>query len=79
MAKFLFLIKKISNGSNIKFTVGSLVQIKEFYKVLEKCQILYGLEVNKVILDPCNIEINKDDERTFSAIGIGKDFECKFN
>ena len=69
------------NDSNLKFTVGSLVQIKDFYKGLKDCIIWYslGIKIDKVILNPGNIEINKDDERTFSAIGIRKDFECKLN
>ena len=33
--------------------------------------------IDKVILYPGNIEIDKNDERTFSAIGIRNDFECK--
>lgn len=69
-----------SNNSNHKFTVGSLVQVKEFYKALEECsKYSLGIKMDKVILNPGNIEINKDDERTFSAIGIRKDFECKLN
>ena len=68
------------NNSNHKFTVGSLVQVKEFYKALEECaKYSLGIKMDKVILNPGNIEINKDDERTFSAIGIRKDFECKLN
>jgi len=69
------------NDSNLKFTVGSLVQIKDFYKGLKDCIIScsLGIKIDKVILNPGNIEINKDDERTFSAIGIRKDFECKLN
>lgn len=34
-------------------------------------------KIDKVILNPGNIEIDKNDEMTFSAIGIRKDFECK--
>ena len=70
-----------SNDSNLKFTVGSLVQIKDFYKGLKDCIILYnlGIKIDKVIINPGNIEIKKDDERTFSSIGIRKDFECKLN
>ena len=36
-------------------------------------------KMDKVIINTGNIEINKDDERTFSAIGIRKDFECELN
>ena len=69
-----------SNDSNLKFTVGTLVQIKDFYKGLEECtKYCLGIKIDKVIINPGNIEINKDDERTLSAIGIRKDFECKLN
>ncbi len=64
---------------NFKFNVGTLAQIKEFYKALELSQAMYSFEqkFDKVIINPGNIEIKKDDERTFSDIGIRKDFECE--
>ena len=65
--------------SDMKFTVGTLDQIKEFYKVLKFFlkRISFEPKIDKVIINPGNIEINKDDERTFSDIGIRKDFECE--
>ena len=65
---------RTSKDSNIKFTKGSLVQIKEFYRVWTKSKY-YMVSEYKVILNPGNIEIFKDDKGTFSAIGIRKDFE----
>lgn len=66
------------DNNSLKFTIGTLAQIKKFYKGLEKInewkQI--GIKIDKVILNPGNIEIDKNDERTFSAIGIRNDFEC---
>ena len=68
-----------SDNKCLKSAIGSLVQIKKFYKGLELFnewnQTNKGID--KVLLNPGNIEIDKNDERTFSAIGIRNDFECK--
>ena len=63
---------------NDKFYIGTLAQIKEFYNSLKRFleMAIINKKLDKVILNPGNIEINKDDERTFSAIGIREDFEC---
>ena len=68
-----------SDNNNRRFTIGTLAQIKEFYKGLEMFNEWNQIvkRIDKVILYPGNIEIDKNDERTFSAIGIRNDFECK--
>lgn len=35
-------------------------------------------KIDKIILNPGNIILNRDEERTFSAIGVREDFECDF-
>ena len=68
-----------SDNNNRRFTIGTLAQIKEFYKGLEMFNEYNQIvkRIDKVILYPGNIEIDKNDERTFSTIGIRNDFECK--
>jgi len=77
-----FNINNYFNNCNYNFTVGTLAQIKEFYNRLKIFLFNYGLEnkkIDKVILNPGNIEIKIDDERTFSSIGIRENFECKID
>ena len=76
-----FNIKFKNSKGNFKYSVGTLAQIKEFYNGLKRFLLLaiINKKLDKVILNPGNIEINKDDERTFSAIGIREDFECILN
>jgi len=68
-----------SDNRYLKSSIGTLAQIKEFYKGVELFNIWSHIDkgIDKVILNPGNIEIDKNDERIFSAIGIRNDFECK--
>ena len=70
------------NNCNYNFTIGTLAQIKEFYNGLKIFLSNYDMrnkKIDKVILNPGNIEIRVDDERTFSSIGIRENFECKID
>ena len=79
IGKILNISLNFDNNNLEPSTIGTLAQIKEFYKRLEIINEWNQIDkkIDKVILNPGNIEIDKNDERTFSAIGIRKDFECK--
>ena len=68
----------IQNNRNLElnFKVGTLEQIKSFRRRIN--QEIENL-INNPILNPGagEIELNEDDERTFSSIGIRDDCTCK--
>ena len=75
------LIVTIENEEGIltkEFLAGTLQQIKNFYEelIIKLNSNHYKLLENPVIY-PGNIELKKDDERTFSKIGIRSNFICK--
>ena len=58
-----------------KILVGTLVQIKNFYEDL--ISLLSQYMINNPIIYIKELELKKDDERTFSSIGIRDNFICK--
>ena len=61
------------NNSKFKFHAGSLQKIKDFYAYLN---IKYK---ENLIITVGEKELKKDDENTFTSLGIRNDFECIIN
>ena len=63
-----------------KANVGTLQQLKNFYKILENyLNLIYNKSIENAKIYPEEIELKQDDERTFSSIGIREEFICKIN
>ena len=71
-------IKDENFNFKFNFHAGTLQKIKNFYRYLN-----YHLKVSEyttikenLIIQPGNIELKNDDERTFSSIEVRNDFTC---
>ena len=62
----------------LNFNVGTLEQISNFRRRLnQRIENLRYRIINNPILNPGEIELNEDDDRTFSSIGIRDDCTCR--
>ena len=69
-----------NKGIILDFKVGTLEQISIFRKrLIEKIDELKYKIINNPVLYPGNIEVEEDNEKTFSSIGIRDDCICKVN
>ena len=77
----LIRVKIIINGNIFEKTnIGTLEQIKNFYKKLKDYYYsIYNKSIENAKIYPEEIELKQDDERTFSSIGIREEFICKIN
>ena len=69
-------VKDEIDNLEFNFHAGTLQKIKDFYNYLN----LYLIENKKIkenfIISIGNLELKKDDERTFNSLGIRNDFTC---
>ena len=76
--KLLVTIKKENEILTDEFFVGTLELLKCFYEELKsKLNRNHYKLIDNPIIIPGDIELKKDDERTFSSIGIRENFICK--
>ena len=62
----------------LNFNVGTLEQISDFRRRLnQRIENLRYRIINNPILNPGEIELNEDNERTFSSKGIRDDCTCR--
>ena len=67
-----------NRGLILNLKVGTLEQIKSFRRrINQEIENLRYSIINNPILNPGEIELNEDDERTFSSIGIRDDCICR--
>lgn len=75
--KFIVTIQN-NNDLILNFIVGTLEQISNFRRRRnQEIEYLNYRITNNPILNPGEIEINENDERTFSSIGIRDDCTCR--
>jgi hypothetical protein len=70
----------IQNNRDLRlnFKVGTLEQIKSFRRrINQEIENLRYSIINNPILNPGEIELSEDDERTFSSIGIRDNCICR--
>ena len=80
--KILNVNIEIGNECYNNIFLGTLEQLKQFYESINlavKAIFSCNKKIKNIIILPRNLEIKKDDERTFSQIGIREDFQCKVN
>ena len=71
-------IQNNNRNSILNLKVGTLEQIKSFRRrINQEIENLRYSIINNPIIIPGEIELNEDDERTFSSIGIRDDCICK--
>ena len=71
-------IQNNNRNSILNLKVGTLEQIKSFRRrINQEIENLRYSIINNPILNPGEIELNEDDERTFSSIGIRDDCICR--
>jgi len=74
-------VKDEIDNLEFNFHAGTLQKIKDFYKYLN----LYLIEKKEIkenenlMISIGNIELKKDDEKTFNSLGIRNDFTCIIN
>ena len=69
-------VKDEINNTKFNFHAGTLQSIQYFYSYLMLRNIKNEGIKDNLIISVGNIELKKDDERTFNSLGIRNDFTC---